>query len=445
MKTSILGMGLAGTLLLTGCFTSNDSSGAQGVIPESDKLFYSIPSSVANENPSESLLVVEPELSAKLAESTDQEEGIIFAAYQPIPKYIYFAEQAKNTVKEFVKELRTHDIPEEFDEVKDGLHIISRSVDTTILGADQKFFTIQVKDENENPILAMNYWKNARDQYRGNFYFTDRDPSSGNLGAAIHVHFNGHNESLFGKRMLVTFYRPEELLENANDPSIIRVWSRKKGNRVFVTGGSYHPTFEDEFWEKGPKVYAFRTVANTEKDRAVLRVAFADANEDLSSIFKDYSIDEVIVDRFVNNYQKEIDSNDTLALSVAWSLENEKDLKEMYTQIALETFVAPTLDVSNISTEQFIKYINFNKEFFSSEAKRTGDKGFFELIALIEMEQPIYIVRGGIIVGGKQHQVENEFGVEAVELESVEMIDSDLSELGAFDPELQVEPEILDE
>jgi hypothetical protein len=117
----------------------------------------------------------------------------------------------------------------------------------------------------------------------------------------------------------------------------------------------------------------------------------------------------------------------------------------MYTQIALETFVAPTLDVSNISTEQFIKYINFNKEFFSSEAKRTGDKGFFELIALIEMEQPIYIVRGGIIVGGKQHQVENEFGVEAVELESVEMIDSDLSELGAFDPELQVEPEILDE
>ncbi len=448
MKKSVFTLSMSSALFFSACFSTNTEESSSGVIPETSNLFYSLPESIASGNPSESLLVVDEGTAARVADGSALDSTSIFDAYRPVPAYIHLAQEAKDQVKAFIEELRSYDIPDEYDDVKNGLHIESRTIDTTIIGSAQKFFVIHISNaDTEEEILKMNYWKNARGQYRGNFFYTERDPASENIGASIHVHFNGHNEELYGKRMMVTFYQPEANLDDSNGSTVVKVWSRKKGNRVFATGVSYHPLFNDEFWGEGPKVYAFRSVVNTDKDRAVLRVAFADADSNLTDIFEKHPLDKMVINRFVQKYQEELDSNDSLAKAVAWSLENEKDLYAMYAEIVAGTFVEPVLDVSALTPEQFLKFIELNRTFLLDQAAQTGDKGIADLVNFIEMEQPVFLAKGSVFIGGKRHRERKGqgYGIESDELESNDLTDLNPGELSNFDPKVQEEPTEIEE
>ena len=431
---------MTAALFLGACIQSNEDSSrgsGESVLPEASNLFFSLPSSVASNSPSESVEneMVPTALSKKVAE-TGLEEESLFDAYKPVPVFIHLAEEAKKNVQAFVEELSQHDIPEKLDVVgEDGNRIVSNTIDTTILGAEQRFFRIKIFNPEEKLLLHMNYWKNARNQYRGNFFFFDRDPQSDFMGGAVHVHYNGHNAGALGQRMLVTAYRPEELLENANDPSVVRVWARKKGDRVFVTGGSYHPTFEDEFWPEGPKVYAFRAVANTEKDHAVLKVAFADAKEDLTNVFKDYAIDDMIWERLTVGFNQELPEDLEAQELISWTLENEKTLVDYFSQKALGTLVPPTELKTQVTVEEFKTYLTINKEVIKADAIQNGNSEDLKNILFLEMGQPVFVQKNGVFIGGISHEIPETFGVEKSELDSEELEATSVQTLGDFDPE----------
>ena len=144
------------SIFLTGCQdllsgTKTQSSNTQALAELEDELF-DVPSSIASAESQNSLAYL-----GKVAD-TDSEPNSIYDAYKPIPAYVHFANEAKNSVKAFIHELQQHDIPDNIVIEEDETRIVASSIDTTILGAPQEFFRIRIF-KSEKLVLHLNYWK----------------------------------------------------------------------------------------------------------------------------------------------------------------------------------------------------------------------------------------------------------------------------------------------
>ena len=159
--------------------------------------------------------------------------------------------------------MASEDWPDEWEGTdENGYFIRVTSKDTALDGdADLRFRSLSMKKEGEK-VLYVSYFKNARNQFSGNFWWR----SEGEDSLQVSVHFNGRHANVLGERMVVRVQRGLQALEDANAPSVVRVVAVRKGSRVAVSALSYHPTWEEpdstDFWVAGPRCVGVRAVAD---------------------------------------------------------------------------------------------------------------------------------------------------------------------------------------
>jgi hypothetical protein len=410
-------------LVLTGCFgTESDSKSKQksGVVPETSELIYDLPSAMASQNPAQA--------SGVLAKTNAETDESIFDVYKPVPVYIWLAEQAKNQVKIFADELAKLDIPEKFYMVaEDGNIITSTTIDTTVLGAPQKFFKIKIEDPNEAE-LELGYWKNARDQYRG--YFLYKAFAGKDSGMVALVRFNGHNQEVLGKRMVVTLYQNPQNLENPGDPSVIRVAAVKKGDKVLVSGISYHPEFSDELFGEGERVYAFVAAANEARNVAVLKASLAPADVSLDELFTTYTLDNQVLIKGFEIFKTEAVKDADLEKLVLWSFENNTNISAFINDADYETYV-PSIQIADLSLDQFKTWLVNNKQ----DILNGDDEGFKQFLIFVSITQPIYFQADALMVGDQLNNPGEDFGISALDLDDEDLTIMAPEAAVSFDPE----------
>ncbi len=430
-------------LFSTGCdlvktdnATTQNNSTSSMLTEVTDELFDLPNSMTASENQQSAVLLK----SSITTESEEQTDDNIFSAYKLVPIYIGFADAAKKHIKAFIKEINKHNIPENITIEEDGLTIHASSIDTTILGTEQKLVRFNIH-KDDKLLLHLNFWKNAQNQYRGNFYFYETE-KDGEIGNRIFVHFNGHNNELLGKRMVITFYQtPENLAasDDPNGPQIVRIRAVKKENKVFTTGVSYHPIFidEDGFWEEGAYVYAFQVAANTLTHNAVMKASFAPAGTSREALFSEYTLDKVVAQKLYESFINELDSAEgddaNFKTMVLWSVEtNQTIATDKYLEAITYT---PSKEIMELTLEEYKQFLELNKFWLIAE-------GHGAALLFIKLKQPIFFNAFGMPIGSATDESEGtDFGIGSDELESEALVIIEPEEVVTFDPETE---EVID-
>lgn len=395
--------------LLLGCNDKSgtgDKSGSAVDLQAIQSALYDLPSALSGASGQNHL--------ARAAADT----GSVWDTYRYVPAYVSIVQGAKETVSNFLVGLESHDLRENMEWQEGNMEISVRKRDTTILQAPQQFFAIRIRVDGIR-VLFLNYWKNARSQYRGNLYFFQNEGQDS--GAAVLIHFNGHNEETLGQRMVVTYTQPIHKLEGEkqNDPAALRVAALRKGDMIWVAGGSWLPNFSDPdaFWEEGAKIYAFKAVANAATDRAVLRVAFAPDTANPSTWFNTYSMDRRVLERGTVAFKTHIGNlgNDTLETLILWSVENEQP---MIAGFGLLSNYIPQILLADITPEQLKTFLKNN------QALLAADPALLQFLDFVSVEQPIFL-RAGAIFAGSNLDIPTDFGLQNIDLESAELQELD--------------------
>ena len=415
-------------LSFTGCGL-NDSEPQASALPGAETFVYELPSSIASTGAASG--------AARTLAAAGQSEDSLFFAYKPVPAYIGFAEQMRGHVVGFINSLPP--LPPEFNHEENGTTVVGRTIDT--LG--QTLFNIDIVNSNTSEHLAMRYWKNARDQYKGDFLF-----EAGN-GDKAYITFNNHNEELLGRRMNIVATRQLANLEDAGAPSVVVVRAVKRGDKVFVGGASYHPTFqdtEDAFWYLGeltPSVYAFAAVANSSKDVAVLKAAFGPADSVAPGFLEAYRLDDQVMNQGVNFLNNAMASDTGLLNGFWWSVDRTQTLDSANITANWLDFVGYAATNSHVpgdvTTADLIAFSEIN-----ADSDASGQMGQWANFA--HTRQPIFLSTGAVIAGNEESLAANgvdqaTFGVQALDLDNAELanVATDPAEIISLDADtLQV-------
>jgi len=412
--------------LMLGACSKNDTTATldttgSGQLSGVSADLFDLPSSVAS---SDASVEMEGTSLAKVA-STEIDSGIEkgLEAYRVVPMYIQFADEVKDSVRALIENIAAADLPENYDGEWDGLQVKIRSADSLFDGETGKAMYLSMKKEGIT-VMNLHYIKNARSQYRGACYYKSQEADS----TALLMRFNSFNAGVLGKRMTLWVKRPNSVLEDAGDPSVLRVRAvSAPSGRIMVTGLSYHPNFaSDDFWTEGAKVYGFRIVANPEKEHAILRIAFANAADitDSARFFEDFSMDKSVAKRGAELWKASMETDPQIASLVYYSIDNNvaiEGLSDIEKVVALG--YQHGHELSTFSGEDLKKYLTLN-----SAEVLAGDedgKGFFFLVMV---KQPIYLKANATIVGFED-QAPTEFSVKSSEVDSDKLIDEPLTDL----------------
>lgn len=356
---------------------------------------FDLPSSISDDAPA---VAVEGQKSA-LAKSgvavsnTTEEASLGF--YKVVPVYTHFAMAIKDSVRALIEKLAVEDLPESYNGPWGDYQVTLVSKDSTGPTDEGKVFFLTLKKEDKT-VLHLQYRKNSRDQYRGACYFK----SEGLDSTAVLLRFNTFNEGTLGKRMTLWITRPESQLEKVGDPSVFRFRAVSTPNgRVVVSGASYHPTFDgDDFWLEGSKVYGFRAISNADKNQAVLRVAFADADSVDEDFFTKRALDKSVVDRATVIWKKAMVENDTIARAVLYSLEKKVTLKEILASpahiLAVWAFKSDR-NIEDFTSADMEAYMDLN----GADIMAGNDEGMKILYFHVKVKQPIFLKADATIVG----------------------------------------------
>jgi hypothetical protein len=354
---------------------------------------FDIPSSMSASNPSVGLTSQTATLAKAVAAGPSAEEVIGLEAYKAVPLYINIAETVKDSVKAMMERLSASDLPDSYNGMWGEYQVKLWSKDS-LGGSDEgKAFWLTMKKDG-NVVLHLQYLRNARSQYKGACYFKSEKQDS----VAFLLRFNNYNETLLGKRMTLWVTIPESHLENAGDPSILRVRAvQTPSGKIAVSGVSYHPTFKgDNFWKEGPKVYGFQAVSNPEKNQSVLRVAFADADEVGADFYTAHSLDKAVADRAATILRDSMQSNAAMASLIFYSMDSNKVLANLDT---LETYAALTYqythNISDFDATQLETYLDINAQGIKSGT----DLGTKVLYFHVKVKQPIFFSENATLVG----------------------------------------------
>lgn len=407
MKKINLALALGSALGLSACFTDSDSSPAaksMGILPPVDELLADLPSSVAGGGTTSLARLAD----GAIAVGDTSFEAKVVEPYKPALAYIHLANAVKNQVKAVVKNFESANIPEQVDTTINGWHVISKTADTTVDGANQKIFKVTF-DSAGVKNLGLNYWKNARDQYRGNFYLRSSE-------GLVALHFNNHNEALFGKRMVVVFHRPQEKLNAATDPSVLKVVAVRKNDKVWVSGASYHPTWKDDgnFWVAGPRLYGFKAAVNSVKDVGLFSVAFATPTEAKNGgLFQD----SLLLDQAVAR----------------------QALPMVQANAGLVTWINLVMGTSKAADQLTVADLQaFSRKALANPNTLTGEQKAF--LALMAIPQPV-VVKAGARIAGAVTDVQSDVDAAALQvsdLKAAEIETPDVTEITTVNMDYQL-------
>lgn len=382
----------ASAIALSGCFSGTEETAeSNNIIPNTNSALYEIPSTLVN-----TATASNKRIAAKTEES-------LFDAYKPIPAYITIAEQARDVVAEILNNLYEQDLPEEFSFTEDGKSISIQSLDS--LGA--AWAHIEWSDANTGEELDVKVFKGT--EVKGQAILRNELE-----GIEVRVLFSNEDEATLGRRLRVKVTNLNQELENINDPQVIVVNAFKKGDKVFISGTSYHPGFTDEdgFWYEGettPSVYAFQAFANETKEQAVLRAAFAPSSEVGPGLMTDYALDTKIIDQIRLLLIKEADKNQNFLKAFFWSLDKELPVEDVnQSDIILYNTDKTADDITAADVEAFSAI---------QLAATNVDPFFVELTAFAQAKQPIFLKTGAIIQGNSDILSPEEILVDASELD----------------------------
>ena len=399
---------LIAVAMLTACSTETTDS-LNGTTTDDDntiissELLYDLPTAISSATPEDADEVT---LAKQLTTQETDEEINLYDFYKPVPIYIHLANEAKNGVKNFIKELAQYDIPAEYDaDIDNGLHISSKTIDTLGL----QFFTIAIT-KGEEKVLTMKYFKNSDGNYKGRFFYSDAN--DGNLGNKAYIHFNGFNDT---KKMTVIYKNESGLYgekHNDDEPTAVMVRTIKNGDKILVKGVSIHPTFTDSFITEGetiPSTYVFKAAANVEENRGVLRAALAPKDAEKDSIFTKYSLDNVVLEAGVRAVKVYLNENTDVS-----------------------TILLPLMGIETVEELTGEKLEQFLTDY---PAVMENDKGLQRFYTFIKTKQPIHLQGNAKLVGYESDLEESEKTVKKELLEDMDIEDIDIEMVESFDME----------
>jgi len=345
----------------------------------SSEVFYDTPSTISSSDPENNEDVT---LAKQLADSNvivdsnaniEKNENInLYDFYKPVPIYIHLAQEAKNNIKIFIKELHKYNIPDNFDaDVNEKIHVKVNALDT--LGI--KFYKVNVTSiESGKKVLEMKYFRNRAGNYKGNFYYSDI--LDGNKGNRAFVQFNGFG---IAKKMTIIYKNKSGLYgekHRDDEPTAIMVRSIKLDDKIIVKGVSFHPTFTDSFLTKGeniPSIYAFNAVADLKNNRGIIKAALAPKGASMDSIFNKYSLDKVVLNAGVETFKTELKNNSNLR--------------------AILIPMMGISDIDEINGSNLKQLLDKHPEFMEN------DKDLQEFNKFISLKQPIHVGPKAHLIG----------------------------------------------
>jgi len=412
---------LAAALLFAGCLGDGDGGSevaTKNELEAAGEALFDLPSSLHAADAS----VAEDALAkGALMKTAGMADSVAVEALEPyrlVPGYLHVAESAKLSLKSLLTDLAAEEWPEEWEGMTEqGYWVRTVARDSSLDGdSGLRFRSLAMSKEGE-PVLWVSYFRNARGEFSGTFVWR----SEGVDSTRVAVRFNGRNADLLGERLVVAMRRGVATLENVNAPASVRVVAVRKENRVALSAISYHPTWQDHdtngvsFWGEGPKVFAVRAVANTDKDVALLKVAFADTSAVAGSLFTEHLLDNATRVRAAVHMRSLMMENDTLNRLVWWALDREKSLQAPQSNVAdgLD-FLAYTdaRSPESLTAEEAWRVLSNSR----SDILAGDDRGLKVLYWTMALRQPIFLASGARIVGAGS--MGSGFGLEVSELES---------------------------
>lgn len=430
---------LASLLSLTGCL--GDSSGSESASSASPELeaagdaLYDLPSALqaASAQVDAGALARSSVLSKSGAYAVgDVEDSVAAEALEPyrlVPGFVHVAESAKQGLKTLITDMAAQEWPDEWEGTDDkGYFIRTVGKDTALDGESGLRFRSLSMSKNGEKVLHISYFKNARGQFSGTFVWRSEAEDS----TQVMVRFNGRNAGVLGERMVVMVKRGLSALEDVNAPSVVRVVAVRKEARVALSAISYHPTWKeinangDTFWDEGPKVFGMRAVANTDKDVALLKVAFADTLVLPGKLFQDYLLDDVTRKQAAVRMRELMTENDTLNKLVWWSLARGKSLH------AAEANLADGLDFLSFTTSKLpadltVEDANQAMQNSKQDILSGADRDLKNLYWAMTLKQPILLRSEARIVGAGT--VAADFGLATDELANSDVELPELSDV----------------
>lgn len=390
-KIGLLSLSIS-TLSLSAClFGGEDSQKNDNLIPSTSDVIYEIPNTLTTAS------------SNKLKVSAKTNESV-FDVYKPIPAYITIADQARQTVAEILTNLRAQNLPEEFTYTEGTTSINVMPLDS----AQAKWSHVQWSNTATGEALDLKV------SYEG-FTRGLATLSNEKEDISIQVGFTNENEDTEGRRLRVEVETSIENLQNLGDPQRIIVNAMKKGDQVYVSGSSYHPTFKDtsNFWFQGnstPTIYAFQAMADETQEQAVLRAAFAPSSVVDENVMIDWALDKRVLLQLRDNIVADSEENPTTYKYISWSLTHEKPITdEDYSDILLHE---PSTEPSSLTTEDVEKFAALQAS--SPDAKDE----WVQLTLFAQAKQPIFLSTGAQILGHAEILSESEILIEAEELDN---------------------------
>ncbi|MGL1903496.1 MAG: hypothetical protein OCC49_15260 [Fibrobacterales bacterium] len=379
-----------------------------------------------------------------LKNSNTSLENKTYKAYESIPQYIALTQKGKEVVQSYIKKINNYYIPDALTWVDGALTITITRQDETSNGNIHSLVTVKAINDGEL-VLHLNYWKNANREYQGTFYYYEREKVN-ELGNHVSVHFNGQDKEKLGSRMIITFYQTPENLAHSKDtngPQIVRVNAVKYGVHVVTTGGSYHPTFRDAFWNQDtlgcdqentctPKayMYAFQAAAHLTNEVGVFTASFAPADSLTQLNSSEYAIDQVTISLLHQAFIKELtapeNSQNNFLNLVLWSIETNQSvaLNKLDEAFAYK----PTMSATEMTRNEYLYFLSLNEEWLRSE-------GHGETLDFISATQPIFFNRTLDVIGDGDDEANGvQFGIESSVLSHELAIPFNPEDLTSFDP-----------
>ncbi len=392
MNNKYLAISLSGLLSLglAGCFT--DSTSSLPTVPTSSQVLFEIPASLVLGSDQDTAI---PMSMAKLNSS-------LFDPYKPITDYIALAEEARSTVAKIIDNLEKENLAKEVLIEENGTRIETMKLDSS--GVKWQVVNWRSPDEDQSVRLVL---RNSSNTYVG--HATLHMPTE---GSTIRVDFSGKENASTGHRMKITIHKPIETLINLGAPAVIVVNALKKGSKVFVSGTSVHPTFKDDFWFDGlstPAVYSFLATADTQIETAVLRAAFGPQSEVGPNFLTEYALDTRIIKTLHKNIQQLMENDPEAKEAIFWSL--EKELPLTTSSSPLRSIYIVTRQPDSFTEDEVSLFADIQLKSDSTE------EVYRDLAIFAKAKQPIFLSRGAVIIGNKDHIDESAITIKESDLD----------------------------
>jgi hypothetical protein len=400
-KTTLVSLSLVTLIGLTACFTDSTTSEVASTPTSAlSEVLYDLPSSTTGSTTANAL--------GRVVATENDSNSTIWDAYKPIPAYISMANSAKNAARELIQKVESSKLPENWEGDKDGQHISVFSKDTTINSQTLKVVKIAVSQAEQN-LLQLNYLKNEKSEFLGSLLFNDINNKN-----AVSIRFNTFNQESLGRRMNVIFKTSNSNPLKPNDPTAVQIVTTKTSEKTFISGLSYHPTFNGEFFPEGPSLYAFQVAASNKSDIAVLRAGFGNKDSiTTANIFEKYALNRVALRAGQNLIAtSQGDTTHALENALMWSLANNK---------AYSTSPIEALTYKNHASINTLSELDFRKAMTLNKVELLSNPESRQFYLFTTLKQPVYFKKGATLLGVSGETQVNQLDINDSDLENKTM------------------------